>query len=99
PTATTATALTARQIERYRHDGFLRVPQVLTPDEVEHYRGAAERSLDDRGALDPGDPTLRQVVNVWRDAPEMAELTLHPGLAGLARRLAGVPLRLWHDQM
>jgi len=28
----------------------------------------------------------------------MKELTLHPRVAGVAARLAGVPLRLWHDQ-
>lgn len=99
PGATTTTTLTADQIGQYRHDGFLRVPRVLTPAEVERYRSAAERTLADRGAMDPANPTFRQVVNVWRDAPEMAGLTMHPGLAGLASQLAGVRLRLWHDQM
>lgn len=94
-----ATSLAAERIEQYRRDGFLRVPGVLTPDEVIRYRAAAERALGEREARNPDRRTFTQIVNVWRDDPEMAELTLHPGLAALATELAGVPLRLWHDHM
>ena len=96
---TPAATLGADQIEQYRRDGFLRVPGVLTSTEVAHYRAAAERSLTELRALNPDRPTFTQVVNVWRDDPAMAELTLHPGLAALATQLAGMPLRLWHDHM
>jgi len=91
--------LTDEDVARYRRDGFLRVTGVLTTDEVERFRRAAERNLADRTALNPGDATFTQQVNLWRDDPELAELTRHPGLAGLATRLAGIPLRLWHDQL
>src|SRR5207249_5940901 len=42
--------------------------------------------------------TFYQYVNVWRHDAALRELTLHPGLAALAHELAGIPLRIWHDQ-
>lgn len=87
------------EVARFRRDGFLRVPQVLAAEEVARFRLAAERSLAERSALNPSDRTFAQLVNLWRDDAEMAELTRHPGLAAVAGHLAGVPLRLWHDQL
>lgn len=86
-------------VARFRRDGFLRVRQVLDRDEVARFRAAAERNLAERRALNPTDPTFAQLVNVWRDDPEIAALTRHRGLAAIAGQLAGIPLRLWHDQL
>lgn len=40
-----------------------------------------------------------QYVNVWRQDDAMRQLTLHPKVAEAAAALAGVPLRIWHDQI
>lgn len=83
----------------YRRDGFVHVRGVLTPEEVEHYRAAAARAHDELRSLDAGNQMFRQIVQVWRSDPTLRQLTLHPGLAGLAAQLAGMPVRLWHDQL
>lgn len=100
---TTALSLESTDVDRYRRNGFLRVPGVLTPEEVARYREAAEGvfALRRRDAA-PGDAYGRiftQVVNVWQEDEVLRDLTLHPVLAGLAAQLAGVPVRVWHDHL
>lgn len=95
---TSAAAVTDRQVESYRDRGFVRVTQVLTPAEVQRYREALLHFSEHGTALST-EQVFRQFVDVWRADPAIAELTLNKRLAGIAARLAGVPLRLWHDQM
>ncbi len=96
---TTQVHLTDDQIEGYRRDGYIHVPGVLSPEEVDRYREAAARAYDELTSLDESNQMFRQIVNVWKSDPVLRELTLHQGLATLATQLAGVPLRLWHDQL
>lgn len=92
-----------RSIEYYRTNGFLRVREVLSTDEVERYAHAARRYVDDHRsesyATGDKDRIFTQLVNVWQRDDTLRELTTHPGLAGIATQLAGMPLRLWHDQL
>lgn len=60
---------------------------------------AGSKSLRLYASLDPGNQMFRQIVQVWRSDPVLRELTLHAGLATVATQLAGIPLRLWHDQL
>lgn len=91
-------AITDEAIRSYRERGFVRVPGVIARAEAERYREAAlgvsrrMESLSKSG-------TFTQLVNVWREDETMRELTLHPNVAAAAERLAGVGLRLWHDQL
>lgn len=99
-TATTqAPLLDAGTIASYRQNGFVHIPGVLDADEVAHYRSAAKKVYDDGTALNPDDPIFKQVVNVWTGDPELRQLTFHPKLARLATELAGIELRIWHDQL
>jgi phytanoyl-CoA hydroxylase len=91
--------LDPEQIESYRRNGFLHVPAVLGPDEVERYRSAAARAYDEITSLDAGNQMFRQIVQVWKADPTLRELTLHPGMARFATQLAGLPVRIWHDQL
>ncbi|HET9647024.1 MAG TPA: phytanoyl-CoA dioxygenase family protein [Microlunatus sp.] len=91
--------LSDEQIEGYRRDGFIRLSGVLTPEEVERYRQAAADAYERLSSLDPDNEMFRQIVQVWRSDPVLRELTLHPGLATYASQLAGMPVRLWHDQL
>ena len=101
---TTADTISAETIAAYRRDGFVRVPGVLAPEEAEAFSAAARdlahrlrsRSLTQGGKAER---VFIQLVNVWREDELMRRLTLHPNVAAIARRLAGVPLRLWHDQI
>jgi len=95
---TTPETLDTSIIECYRRDGFVRVSQVINPDEVVRYydatRAASEKLRDNHSS-----DIFTQTVNVWRDDPIVKELTLHPNVAGIAQKLAGVPLRIWHDHI
>lgn len=95
---TTPDSLTADQAAAYRRDGFVHLPGVLAPAEAARFAAAA---LDARDRLDDfhGGPAFAQVLQLWQRDEVLRELTLDAGLAGLATRLAGVPLRLWHDQL
>lgn len=92
-------SLTAADIDGYRRNGFIHVPGVLSPGEVERYREAAAQAYDNLTALNADNQMFRQIVQVWKSDPVLRELTLHRGLATLATELAGMPVRLWHDQL
>ena len=91
--------LTAEELAGYRDNGFIHLRNVLSPEEVERYRTAAAQAYDALTSLDAENQMFRQIVQVWKSDPTLRELTLHPGLAGLAAQLAGMPVRLWHDQL
>ncbi|MFF5263949.1 phytanoyl-CoA dioxygenase family protein [Actinomadura viridis] len=87
-------------VAAYRRDGFVRVRGVLDADEVERFRAAAEAFLEAHRAESlETSGTFSQLVNVWRRDPTLRRLSLHPRIGRIAERLAGFPLRLWHDQM
>ena len=98
-TSLTGPTLSAEQITSYRDNGFLHVKGVLSPDEVNRYRTAAARAYDDLDSLDPGNHMFRQIVQVWKSDPTLRDLTMSALLASLATQLAGMPIRLWHDQL
>jgi ectoine hydroxylase-related dioxygenase (phytanoyl-CoA dioxygenase family) len=91
--------LSGEQVARYRADGYIHIPSVLTGDEVERYRSAAAEVYQRESGLDPDNAMFKQVVNIWQRDDTLRSLTLHPGLAELATQLAGIPLRIWHDQL
>ena len=98
--SSTATAddLDPATVESYRRNGFVRIRSVLTPYEVAIYRDAAARAYERMGSLTTSD-VFKQILQLWRRDEVLRNLTLHPGLAAIASRLAGVDLRLWHDHL
>ncbi|MGI3785502.1 MAG: phytanoyl-CoA dioxygenase family protein [Janthinobacterium lividum] len=93
------TPLPTEVVDSYRRNGFVQLRGVLSPAEVERFAAAAGEAYERGSALNPTDQTFKQVVNVWREDPVLRELTFHPRLAAAATELAGLPLRLWHDQL
>ena len=93
----TANDITDEMLETYQRDGVVKVPQIITPDEVAHFRKAA---LDILEAM-PKDPDrpFNQKVNVWREDPVLKALTQHPNVAAVAEKIADVQLRIWHDHI
>jgi ectoine hydroxylase-related dioxygenase (phytanoyl-CoA dioxygenase family) len=89
----------AELVEAYRRDGFVHVPAVLDPDEAAQYRDAALRLSKTMEAQRYKGEPFTQLVNVWRHDEQLAALTTDPRIASIAETLAGVPLRLWHDQV
>lgn len=93
--------------ERFRRDGFVHVPGLLTHEEIEHYAGAVDeavavRKQHDTRTLDeksPYEQSFIQCQYLWEDVPRVRNLTFHPRIGRLAAALIGAErLRLWHDQ-
>lgn len=100
-TLTTASTLTEQQIQRYRQQGFIRIPNIISKEEAATYRQAAldtAARLQDRNTQS-AKKVFSQHVNVWLQDETMKALTSHPNIAAVATKLAGVPLRLWHDHI
>ncbi len=102
---TSAENLPEGTIRSYREHGFVHVPGVLSSEEVVEFRAAARdalQRLQDR-SLTKGrgrvEQIFTQIVNVWREDETLRRLTLHPTIGAVAERLAGIPLRIWHDHM
>jgi ectoine hydroxylase-related dioxygenase (phytanoyl-CoA dioxygenase family) len=104
------TDLTAEQIESYRENGFLAVPEFLSADELEVWRRAVDTAVADRGSLripmvadGLDDPYYEKVfvqrINLWQTNYDVRGFMLDPRMGEMAARLAGVDgVRLWHDQ-
>jgi ectoine hydroxylase-related dioxygenase (phytanoyl-CoA dioxygenase family) len=95
---TTAETLPEAAIDSYRRNGFVHIPGILTSEEAATFYQAAV-SVMARFPRTSGRSIFDQYVNVWTQDEEMKRLTLHPNIGTIAERLAGVPLRLWHDQI
>lgn len=101
--------LTESQIESYRADGFIQLPDVFVGDELKRARDAiagAVESETDKKHLEQSKATgtravyeqiFIQRVNLWTRHPDVRSIVLSPRLANLAARLEGVPMRIWHD--
>ncbi len=94
-------------VEAFQRDGFVVVPDLLTPDELTRFGRAVDAGVERRSQHDtrPLDQKSRyeqsfiQCQNLWEDCPDVRPLSFHPAIAGTAARLLGVPaVRLWHDQ-
>ncbi len=94
-------------VRRYRRDGFVHVPGVLTAAEVGRLGAAvdhavATRKRHDHRGLDeksPYEQSFIQCQYLWEDFPAVRPLTFHPAIGRLAAALIGVPrVRIWHDQ-
>ena len=101
-TTTEPTALVTldeETISAYRRDGVVRIRNIIGRDEAARFAAAA---LATSGRADDnyeGSKIFNQYVNVWQQNDVLKELTLDPRLAAAATALAGVPVRIWHDQL
>ena len=105
--ATARTILTPALVEDFRRDGFVVVPDVLSPDEIRRYGSAVDEAVARRSRHDGRtlaeksryEQSFVQCQNLWEDSPGVRPLTFHPLLAEAAARLLGAgAVRLWHDQ-
>lgn len=95
-----ATLPAEEQVRAYNAEGFVHVPGIISKEEAAEFRAAALRLADELKERSYSDaPIFQQMVNVWREDETMRRLTLHPNVAAAAEKLAGGPLRLWHDQI
>jgi ectoine hydroxylase-related dioxygenase (phytanoyl-CoA dioxygenase family) len=101
---TTPDTLSEETIQTYRRQGFIHIPGVIAPEEAAEFHAIAldvAQRLKEKDRTKGGRAELvfTQLVNVWQEDAGMRRLTLHPNVGAIAQRLAGVPLRLWHDHI
>jgi ectoine hydroxylase-related dioxygenase (phytanoyl-CoA dioxygenase family) len=99
--------VSAEVLAAYERDGFVMVPDLLTPEEVDTYGAAVTRAVAERTAGDDRplsdrsryEQSFVQCMNLWEDRPDVRTLTFHPRLAATAAALMRVDaVRVWHDQ-
>ena len=86
-------------ISAYRRDGVVRIRNIIGADEAARFADAAVAATTGADDYSKGSAIFNQYVNVWQQNDVLRELTLDPRLAAAATALAGVPLRIWHDQL
>jgi phytanoyl-CoA hydroxylase len=95
---TQADMISDEMVESYQSQGFIRVQNLLTPEEVARFHQGAVEAANYIPNLAANIPQIfNQTVNVWTQNDTIRELTLNPRVAAIAKRLAKVPLRIWHD--
>ena len=97
--------LTEAQIDFYRTNGFVQLNDVITGAALQAFREAvAEAVATETPAEASAEPKTGynsifiQKVNLWQRHPKVSPFTLCRRFGNLAARLAGMPMRLWHDQ-
>ena len=103
----TVVPLTPRVVEDFARDGFVVVPDLLTPAELVRFGAAVDEAVARRSRHDARavaeksryEQSFIQCQNLWEDCDEVRPLTFHLLIAETAARLLGVPaVRIWHDQ-
>lgn len=90
----------------FAHDGFVHLPDVLSPDIIEHFEptvtdevirlNTQHLPLEKRNTYGKA---FVQVTNLWEHHAAVRDLVYSKRLAGIAARLLGVhAVRLYHDQ-
>ena len=91
----------------FRENGFVVVPDLLRPDELDQFGACVDAAVarrrrgDTRSLAEKSryEQSFQQCMNLWEDCPDVRPLSFHQGIAETAARLLGVAaLRLWHDQ-
>jgi phytanoyl-CoA hydroxylase len=98
--------VTQAQIDAYRRDGFVVIEDVVTGEALEELRHAVERAVhaenqgrqEARGTRGAYEQIFIQKVNLWTRHPVVKNYALCSRFGNLAAKLAGVDLRVWHDQ-
>ncbi|MEW6510960.1 MAG: phytanoyl-CoA dioxygenase family protein [Bacteroidota bacterium] len=100
--------ISEEEVRFYEENGYVRLDDVLTMEEVEILRAALDRAVEDKNKfqLNLGPRTdegytkvFLQMVNLWERYPVLEEYARHPRVAEIARRLTrSRHVRLWHDQ-
>ncbi|WP_378739023.1 phytanoyl-CoA dioxygenase family protein [Nocardia brasiliensis] len=99
----TPQTLSSDTVDRYRSEGFVHIPRVLSAEEVAAYLADAQEQLERQQKLSWDTEGDGNVMD-WVAEPEvkstlMRRLALHPGITGIAEKLAGRPLRMFKTEL
>jgi ectoine hydroxylase-related dioxygenase (phytanoyl-CoA dioxygenase family) len=92
--------MTAEEREQFERDGFVIVPNVLTPDEVAFYAGALDRVYGEHEAQGKlaKDKSLHKLSAVAA-CPELAGLIDHPNAFPLVWSMIGWNIHIYHSHL
>jgi ectoine hydroxylase-related dioxygenase (phytanoyl-CoA dioxygenase family) len=99
--------LDAAAIRRFREDGFIHLPGVLSREVLAAYAPEINRLVDESNRLKDipleerslYDQAFIQVMNLWTRSDRVRELAFSKRLARIAAELMGTRgVRMWHDQ-
>ncbi|MFF0269632.1 phytanoyl-CoA dioxygenase family protein [Kribbella sp. NPDC004536] len=96
---TAPVTLDGETISAYHRDGVVRIKNIIGRDEAARFAEAALATAKRADDNYEGSKIFNQYVNVWQQNDVLKQLTLDPRLAAAATALAGVPVRIWHDQL
>jgi ectoine hydroxylase-related dioxygenase (phytanoyl-CoA dioxygenase family) len=94
-------------IRRFREDGFIRLPGVLSRELLADYTPEINRLVDESNRLKDiplaertlYDQAFIQVCKLWNRSERVRELAFSKRLARIAAELMGTRgVRMWHDQ-
>ena len=98
-------------IDRYRRDGFVRMPGFLDAGELGRWREIIDDAVAQRTERIPGfgdsgvtgndyyDKVFKQRVNLWKTHASVRQFVLDPRIGHIAAQLEGQSsMRLYHDQ-
>ncbi|MCL4187808.1 MAG: phytanoyl-CoA dioxygenase family protein [Rhodobacteraceae bacterium] len=98
--------LSQAQVDAYRRDGFIVVPDVVSPAEVAELRRVTDALVEGARAvaahtdvydLEPGhsaaDPRVRRIKEPHRQAPVFDRVMRHPWIVAILQKLIGPALR------
>lgn len=99
-------SLSQAQIDAYHRDGFIIVPDVLSPDEVAEMRRVTDGFVEDSRAvsqhddiydLEPGhsaaNPRVRRIKKPHEHAPVYDRVMRHPRIVAMLQQLLGPAIR------
>ncbi|MEU2165159.1 ectoine hydroxylase [Streptomyces chengbuensis] len=88
--------ISAADLQGYEHDGFLAMPELLTPAEVEVYRAELDRLVndpliraDERSIVEPTTQSVRSVFEVHKISEIFEALVRDERVVGRARQILG----------
>ena len=96
-----------KAITQFKTKGFVTIPEVFTPFELEYYRELLEEAINIRKQNDSRplrekslyEQSFIQCQNLWEDFEALRTLTFNQKIGELAANLLSVnSLRIWHDQ-
>src|SRR3954470_10828525 len=103
----TAYPLGDASIRQFREDGFIRLPNVLSPETLAQFAPEINQVVDENNRLKDipfekrtlYDQAFVQVMNIWTRNQNVRELAFSKRLARIATELMGTRgVRMWHDQ-
>ena len=99
--------LAPEQIASFRERGYVKLKEVLSPEEIERYRQEITQVVKERNPLlnkpmeerTTYEKAFTQITNLWQENEVVKELIFSKRLARIAAELMGVAgVRLYHDQ-